>query len=221
MSTTLFDLIQRDELAALQRLLAANPGLARSRQESSGLGAVTFALYHHRFDAARALAAARTDLDWPEACGLGDLARLEHLLGQDPGLIRARTADGFTALHLACFFRSPSVVAWLIAHGADADAVADNPSLLRPLHSAAAGRDLACVEALLAAGAEVDARQNRGFVALHAAALHGDLPIVEALLRAGADASLRAEDGKDAAAFAREKGHTALERLLASQSEPA
>ena len=97
---------------------------------------------------------------------------------------------------------------------ADVDALASNPTQLRPVHSATAGRDLETVLALLAAKPDVNARQIRGFVALHSAALSGDLTIAEALLGAGADRSLRAEDGKDALTFAREGKHAELERLL-------
>jgi ankyrin repeat protein len=103
----------------------------------------------------------------------------------------------------------------LLAHGAEVNAVALNPTLLQPLHSAVASRDLATVMAVLAAKPEINARQIRGFVALHSAALSGDVLIVRALLDAGADASLQADDGKRALDFARERGHGALESLLA------
>ena len=215
MSATLFDLIEREEIDALRRLLAANPQASQARHESTGLGAITFALYHRRLAAARLLAAARQQLDWAEACGLGELARLELLLEQDPTLLHSHTADGFTPLHLCCFFARAPLVTMLVARGAPVEALAAGASLLRPLHSAVAGRDLETVEALLAAKPDVNARQNRGFVALHAAALNGDLAIVRALLAAGADAKARADDGKCALDFARERAHTQVEQLLA------
>jgi ankyrin repeat protein len=215
MSATLFDLIERDECAGLRRLLAVNPQLADAVHERSGLGAITFALYHQRFESAKILGAARTQLSWAEACGLGELARLELLLEQDPSLVHAHTADGFTPLHLCCYFRRAPLVIVLLAHGAEVNAVALNPTLLQPLHSAVASRDLATVMAVLAAKPEINARQIRGFVALHSAALSGDVLIVRALLDVGADASLQADDGKRALDFARERGHGALESLLA------
>ncbi len=214
MSETLFDLIQRGELDGLRQLLAATPLSAEARQAGSGLGALMFALYHKQFASAELVRAARADLDWSEACGVGDLARLELLVERDPSIVLARTSDGFTALHLCCFFRHAELAEFLLARGADVNALASNPTQLRPLHSAAAGRDLATVLAVLAAKPDVNARQIRGFVALHSSALSGDLAIADALLRAGADKSLRADDGKDALAFAREGKHTALERLL-------
>lgn len=215
MSATLFDLIKREQVDALRRLLAANPQASTARDAATGLGAITFALYHRSYGAARLLAAARQDLDWAEACGLGELARLELLLEQHPTLLHSHTADGFTALHLCCFFGRAPLVTMLVARGASVDALASGQSLLRPLHSAVAGRDLATVEALLAAKPDVNARQSRGFVALHAAALNGDVAIVRALLAAGADPQARADDGKSAQDFARERAHAQVEQLLA------
>ncbi len=214
MSATLFDLIQRGELDALRRVLAANPKTADVKQEGSGLSALMFALYHKCFDAAEILRAARTPLDWSEACAIGDLTRLELLLEHDPRIVTARTADGFAALHLCSFFQRAKLVTLLLARGAEVDALAANPTQLRPVHSATAGRDLETLRAVLAAHPDVNARQIRGFVALHSAALSGDVEIAEALLRAGANRSLRADDGKDALDFAREGKHQELVRLL-------
>ena len=215
MSTTLFDLIQRGELDGLRRLLAHDPDAATARQEPGGLGALMFALYNKQLAAAELVRAARTPLDWPEACAVGDLARLELLVERDPSIVSARASDGFAALHLCGFFRHAKLVTFLLSRGADVEALASNPTRLRPLHSATAGRDLATVQAVLAAKPDVDARQIRGFVALHSAALSGDVAIAEALLRAGARPGLCADDGKDALAFAREGKHRELERLLA------
>jgi len=215
MSATLFDLIEREEIDALRRLLAGDAQASQARHAATGLGAITFALYHRRFAAARILAAARLQLDWAEACGLGEIARLELLLEQEPEILSSHTADGFTPLHLACFFGRAPLVTMLVARGAQVDALAAGASQLRPLHSAVAGRDLATVEALLAARPDVHARQSRGFVALHAAALNGDVAIVRALLAAGADAKARADDGKCALDFARERRHAPVEELLA------
>ena len=215
MSSTLFDLIQRGELSGLRRLLAANPDSASARQEGSDQSALMFALYHKQFEAAELIRAARLNLDWAEASAVGDLARLELLVERDPSVVSARTGDGFAALHLGCFFRRANIVKLLLERGADVNSLASNPTQLRPLHSATAGRDLATVQAVLAAQPDVNARQIRGFVALHSAALSGDLAIAEELLRAGANKRLCADDGKDALTFAREGGHRELELLLA------
>jgi ankyrin repeat protein len=85
---------------------------------------------------------------------------------------------------------------------------------VRPLHSAAAARDAASAELLLAAGADPDAVQAGGFTALHAAAQHDDADLAAALLRAGADPAVRDEQGADAAAMARAKESVAVLALL-------
>ncbi|HWL37931.1 MAG TPA: ankyrin repeat domain-containing protein [Frankiaceae bacterium] len=138
-----------------------------------------------------------------EAAAVGDTERLGALLGD----VGAVAEDGFTALHLAAFFRHPEAVRLLLDRGAPVNAVASNPMRVQPLHSAAAGGDTECVRLLVEAGADVNARQEGGFVPLHASAQNGDEAAVEALLAGGADPSIATEDGRTAADFAREAGH--------------
>jgi ankyrin repeat protein len=66
----------------------------------------------------------------------------------------------------------------------------------------------------------VDARQQAGYTALHAAARHGDEELVDLLLAHGADPSLRSDDGKDAAAHARDQGHDRLADRLQPAARP-
>jgi ankyrin repeat protein len=79
-----------------------------------------------------------------------------------------------------------------------------------PLHAAAAGRNIEVCRMLLAAGADVDARQHGGFTPLHEAAQHGDVEMAELFLSAGADPSLRADDGATPAEIAARAGHVDL-----------
>jgi ankyrin repeat protein len=194
-------------------LLAAEPGLGAATDEA-GVPAVLLALYHRQGAIAEQLAAARDELDLFEATALGRVERTEALLQQDGAGAQARSADGFTPLHLACFMGRPECARILVDAGADVNAVADNPSRVRPLHSAVASRQSAIAEMLLERGAEVDARQQAGYTPLHAAALHGDEPLVGLLLDRGADPRLTAEDGTDAAGFARKGGFEDLARRL-------
>src|SRR5437016_3937895 len=131
------------------------------------------ALYQGQRDLARRLADEADSLNLAEAAALDELDRARELLdgGDDAD---ARTPDGFTPLHLAAFFGAPRVAALLLARGADPAAVADNPMRVQPLHSAAAGRHHDIAVMLIAAGVDVNARQQGGYTPLQAAAANGD-----------------------------------------------
>ena len=109
----------------------------------------------------------------------------------------------------------------LLEHGADVAAVSRNDLAVQPLNSAAAGRRLDVVEALLDAGADPNARSHAGFAPLHAAAEHGDRELVERLLERGADPSAPLDDGRLAEDLAREAGADKLADLLATARERA
>ena len=181
--------------AEIDRLLAANPGLAAARG-ADGLSAVMQARYHGHAWAAERLADALPELDLYEAAALGHSDRVKALVEAHPDAVRAEAPDGFTALHLAAFFGQLEAAAVLLEHGAAPDAVAGNGSLLRPLHSAAAGGHAAIVGLLLERGADPNARQQGGYVPLHSAAGRGDEASVRLLLERGADRDLRADDGR-------------------------
>ena len=67
---------------------------------------------------------------------------------------------------------------------------------------------------LLEAGADPNARQERGFAPLHDAAANGNAALVELLLKHGALADAKTDDGKTPADMAAERGHKeVIERL--------
>lgn len=160
--------------------------------------ALMAALYNREFDEAERLVDALDHLTLFEASAVGDVDRVRTLLDEQPESVEDIAPDGFTALHLAAFFGWEPVAALLIERNADANAVAANPSRVRPLHSAVAARSVRVAEILLAAGADPNAQQIGGWTALMAAAKHGHVPLVEALLAANADASITADDGSTA-----------------------
>jgi ankyrin repeat protein len=209
----LFAAIDADDAAAVERLLAADPGLASARGED-GVSVILRALYRRREGALAALVLAAPELDLFEAAALGETARVAEILAGDPSLIDSRSPDGFTALHLAGFFDRGPAAEVLIAKGADVNVPAGNPSRVTPLGSAAAGRSSAVVGALLAAGADPNARQTGGFAPLHSAAQNGDLPSIELLLSHGADRDAKGDDGRIPLDLAMAAGRSeAAERL--------
>ena len=165
--------VQSGDAERLKTLLSENRSWAGVR-DASGVSALMHALYRQRQDMVDLLRRASLDLDVFEASSLGRVDQVKELLQNDPRLAFARSGDGFTALHFAAFFGHENVARILLEHHADAGAVAENPMKVMPLHSAAAGRNLAIVRALLEHGAPVNARQQQGWTTLHEAAQQGD-----------------------------------------------
>jgi ankyrin repeat protein len=222
-----FELLRAGDVDALRQLLVQDSAYAEAR-DSTGVSLLMQCLYRGHRDlvelivskkiASKKIAGKNKALDIFEAAALGRLDRLKEIIRDDgvrvPSLINSHSTDGFTALHLACFFAQPEAARLLIEAGAAVDAVAANPTRVMPLHSAASARNLEAARFLLEHGAPVNARQQAGWVPIHAAAQNGDSPMVELLLKHRADPKLTNDDGKTAAMVAREKGHEQIAALL-------
>ena len=209
----IFDAIQAGDSAAVEAAIATDPAEARARNPAN-VSALMMALYMGRRDIADTIRAKAGDLDVFEAAAYGEPERLRALLDEMPTLVGAYASDGFTPLHFAGFFSQEAAAEVLLERGAPVAAVTRNDMANQPLHAAAAGGNLRICEKLLAAGADVNARQHGGFTALHEAAHRGDAAMVELYLRSGADKSLLADDGKTALDIARERGHAEIVALL-------
>jgi ankyrin repeat protein len=106
----------------------------------------------------------------------------------------------------------------LLARGADPNLAARNPMKVRAIHAAAASGSLSIVRALIEAGADVNAPQEKGFTPLHEAAATGKLELVRILLDHGASPDQTTEDGKSALDLARDEKQDAVVDLLTSPS---
>ena len=144
------------------------------------------ALYRGDRAAAERLVAAGAEPNVFDAAALGDTARLTQLLGADPALVHAWSADGFTALHFAAFLGGPVAVRVLLDAGADVAAVARNEMRVQPLHSAAANGNVESCRMLLEAGADPTARQQRDFTPMDEAVQEQNDELIALLRRHGA-----------------------------------
>ncbi len=209
----LFAAIQGGDRLTVRRLLAARPEGISARR-SDGATPILFAKYTGQAAVLEELLAAAPALSAFEAAAVGSLSALERACQLAPEALREWSEDGWTALHLACFFGQLESATWLVQRGSDVRAVSRNPLQNQPLHAAAASRDAAICAFLLSVGADADARQKGGYTALHSAALHGNLELVEALLAAGASVEVADDSGKDAAQYASENGHPGVAARL-------
>jgi len=210
----LFEAVKNNDREQVSRLVEERPELATARDES-GVSAVLTALYQGRGDIVETLLSGDPELDVFEAAAIGDAARVDSLLEEDPARVNAWSPDGFMPLHLASFFGRAEVVRLLLENGADVGAVARHASIrVAPLHSAAAGGTVEIVERLLDHGADPNVRQEGGFTALHSAAQNGDTETAVLLLARGADPRCQTDDGSTPADLARDAGHPDLARRL-------
>ena len=215
-TTELITAVKEGDTARVSELVAADPSLAASRDEN-GVSALMLSRYYGApQEVTTALRAGLGELDVFEAATFGDVERLRALLDADPTLANAWSSDRGTPLHFAAFFGQPAAAALLLERGADVHAVSPTFGNVTPLHSGAASpvNGAEIVHLMLAAGADANARQSGGFVALHAAAQKGDARMARDLLEHGADPSLATDDGRTALSIAEEQGHEDVAALL-------
>jgi uncharacterized protein len=155
------------------------------------------ALYRGQHDKVSELLSAGPQLTVHEAAALGDTARLQELLDEDPARANEFGDDGFHPLGLACFFGHIDTARLLLERGADVNALSRNEHIqTAAIHAAAAsegkGEDVRyeLVKLALEHGADPNLRQgggDEGFRPIDAARQNGDTRIEELLLAHGAE----------------------------------
>jgi ankyrin repeat protein len=218
MSQQFFEAIRAGDRGKVEELLNANAGLLGAKDEKD-LGPYTAAKYSGRNEIAALLLERGVELDVFAACMAGARERAVELIGQEPELVKTYSHDGWTPLHLACFFGHATLAEMLIAQGAEVNARSRNGMQNTPLHAAAAGRNRDAVRVLLEHGADVNARQEGGWRALHAASQNGDVEMVRLLIAGGADVQARAENQQNALYMALTKGHPAVVEVLEAYAQ--
>lgn len=212
-SQQIIEAVKQGDVARVNQLLASDPALADARNEN-GVSAVLLATYYGRNEIAQVFLSRGARLDIFEAAAVGQAERVEAILEREPELVNAFADDGFTPLGLASFFCHTEVVRLLINRWADVNIASKNTQRVAPLHSAVSRRQTIIAEALLAAGAQVNARQQENVTPLHQAAHNGQEEMVRLLLNYGADPNARMDNGRTPLSMALETGNDDVVKLL-------
>jgi hypothetical protein len=201
-----FAAIARGDDATIESMLAHTPALANERNRkgrSAYLAALMRTVAGEGFippqenHAVAIILARHPMLDAFEVAAAGDTERVKVEIARDVSYVKRVHDNGWTPLHFASFGGQTQVVEFLLAHGADIDAIARNKFANTPLQVALLTRQRDVVRVLLARRANVRIVQGEGFCAIHDAAESGDVEIATLLLDAGADPNVRSTTGED------------------------
>lgn len=206
------ELVKQGDQAKVREALSQQPALAQAKDNN--VSAILIAVYNGQREIARLIADGKGTLDVHEAAALGDRHQLERALAADPNAHATWSSEGFSPLALAAFFGHREAAQDLLKAGAGVNVKVKNPFGVMPLHSALANQHKEIVRDLIAHGADVNAAADGGWTPLHYTAYYGDIETTKLLLEKGARSTERNGDGKTPAEFARERGHTDLEKLL-------
>ena len=156
----------------------------------------------------------------------GDASAMRDLLasGADPDLSNAAR---YGPLAIAARLDQAPLVRLLLDAGANPDIGDVARDEASPLHQSARGGSLEPARLLLAAGADPNKLNARGFTALHLAALYDRAALAAALLDAGTDPAVRSVDPDPSIGeytafdFAVEQGRLVVADTLLAKSAPA
>ena len=206
-SQQLIEAAKKGDQAAVQASLAAK---ADVNAKQDGSTALCWAAEAGHADVVNMLITAKSDVNARAndgstplilAAAKGHVDVVQMLLAAHAD-VNAKQPDGQTALWWAAHHGDIDVVRLLLANGADVNArgsgatplilAADVATTKKEYLPAKGAQGPAVISALLAAGADVNAKQNDGQTGLMLAADSGDTEMVRALLAAGADPNVMA-----------------------------
>jgi uncharacterized protein len=134
-----------------------------------------------------------------DAVAIGDLAAVRDMLAEDPSLATSVSDFGFQPMQLQDMYFDSRMFELLLVHGADVNSGNDEGVTL--LHIIT---DPAAVPVLVASGADLEARDIRGWtpLMLQATNRQNGPMLVHALLLAGADPIAKDDQGETALSLA-------------------
>lgn len=191
----LIEIIKAGDNGQLANELNRDPSLADIKTEQ-GISLLQYAAYCRNGEAIRIIREYKSHLDIFEAATLGDIGKVNRLLGERPELLSSYSTDGFTVLGLAAFFGHINLVEELLEKGADSNVAANNQFKVAPLHSACATSNLKMAEVLIKKGADVNAKQMKNITPMHSAAHNGQTDLVQLLVNSGADINAKMDNGQ-------------------------
>ena len=207
-----FDAIRKGDQPAVATYLKEKPALMDAKFRNN-ITPVLLAVYaNHPELADFLLKQSGRKPDIFEAAATGRVDRVRELLDQNPELIHAWSADGWTALHLN--FGNIPVAKLLIERGADVNLNSKNHFNATPLQGAAASNRIEVAKLYLAHGANVNCRSDAGGSPLHEAAGNGFVDFAKMLIENGANVNQRDDNGKTPLTVAIETKQAATAALL-------
>ena len=145
-----------------------------------------------------------------DAALFAPLAEVQQLVASDKSLLSARDSMGFTVLHIVATEDRPEVQRFLLASGADPNAVNDEG--ISPLHIASYPGFAAL---LLKQGARVNLAAKNGDTPLHShASERGSAAVVRVILKGGGDRRRRNARGETPFDIAKSREDAGLMALL-------
>lgn len=217
---TFFDAIHAGDLAQVKSFLDVDASLASAKNES-GVSALLMSIYTGRHEIRELLLSRGLALELHEAAAVGDVARVQFLVGPNSALADSFSPDGFPVFALACFFGHLETARYLADKGADIHAAATNGTGYNALTAAVTAGHTEIVKWLLERGLDPNYRYGPGYSPLLTAAANGRLEIVKLLLAHGADLRATANDGKSAVTLATERNHADVAEFLRARSATA
>ena len=216
----LIDAVKNRDLRGIRALI--DEGADLDARQPGGATALAWAVHLQDHETADRLLASGADVNTADEYGdtplilasaNGDQYLIERLVAAGADATAERWS-GETALMLAAGTGVASAIGLLSEGGTPLDATETRRGQTALMWAAAEGHS-EVVEALIAAGAEVNLASAEGFTALAFAATSDDVRSIRALLAAGADPNAASQDGSLPTNIAASYGHAdALELLI-------